>query len=163
MGFETPWDYPSQVQILLVSRSFHFLFSLIGLAGPRLLTYLKDRREANSIHELSEHVDPNAFVERFGAPLSELDTLIESKAVSISKILQMIPEDISVTDPTPFLFDDTMYAMSGIMALCAGANFALRRMGIPKLRTEMASQASERENESLSTKTTITFGTTSKP
>ncbi len=153
-----------------------FMQTNIGLAGPRLLTYLKDRKESNSIHELSEHVDPNAFVERFGAPLSDLDSLIESKAVSISKILQMIPEDISVTDPTPFLFNDTMYAMSCIMALCAGANFVLRRIGIPKLRNEMASEASESESEpskdskipenpedeAFPMKTTLTFGTTSK-
>ena len=84
-----------------------------------------------SIYQLAENVNPEAFMNEFGASINELPNLIENKVVTINKLMQIIPPELNIQDPTPFLYDTTMYAMSGCMAICATANLVVRRLGVP--------------------------------
>lgn len=104
-----------------------------GFVGPMIVTRLRKNTYESSIHDLVEHVPPENFLAHFGKPITDLDILIESKVVTINKMLELVPNDVSIVDPTPFLYDSTMYAMSGVMALCAVGNMGIRMLGKPKL------------------------------
>ena len=106
--------------------------ALSGFVGPMIVTQCRQSKYKKSIYELSEHVNPEVFMNEFGASINDLDTLIQNKAVTINKLMQLIPEELNIVDPTPFLYDTTMYAMSGCMALCATANLVVKRLGTPK-------------------------------
>ncbi|ETO06799.1 major facilitator superfamily MFS_1 [Reticulomyxa filosa] len=110
--------------------------ALSGLAGPRIVTYFNQRKEQQSIRELAQTIDSNTFVEHFGSPIQDIDKLIQTKTVTINKLLNIIPPDAHAIDPTPFLYNDTLYVMSIMMASCAAANFGVRFLGMPKKRLQ---------------------------
>lgn len=103
-----------------------------GFIGPTIVSQCRQSSYNRSVHELAEFMDPKKFEMEFGANMSDLDMLIESKVVTISRLMQIIQEEMGIVDPTPFLYDTTMYAMSGCLGICAIANLALKRMGPPK-------------------------------
>ena len=43
--------------------------------------------------------------------------MVEAKTLTISKLMEIMPE--GTTDPTPYLYNSTMYTMAGFMALAA--------------------------------------------
>eukprot|EP00483_Globobulimina_turgida_P002970 UN02975 len=106
--------------------------ALSGFIGPMIVTQCRDYKYKQSVYELSQHIQPDTFLNEFGASLNDLDNLIQNKVVTINKLMQLIPENMDIIDPTPFLYDSTMYAMSGCMAVCATANIIVRKLGIPK-------------------------------
>ena len=56
----------------------------------------------NAIHNLAQKCDPVLFEETFGAPISQIKSLIEGKTVTIQKILQILPPETQ--DPTYFIY-----------------------------------------------------------
>jgi len=42
--------------------------------------------------DLLSKVDPSAFVEKFGVDLSQANTLIEAKTLTISKLMTIMPQ-----------------------------------------------------------------------
>ena len=36
-----------------------------------------------------ESIDPNAFLDKFGAPIEQLDQLVKAKTVTISKLMEL--------------------------------------------------------------------------
>ena len=99
-------------------------WSVAGLLGPFAITYLRDFSMKSSINNLASKVDPAAFESHFGAPLSSLEELIAAKTVTISKLLEIAPP--GTVDPTPSLYNITMFAMAGLLALAFIANMAVR-------------------------------------
>ena len=69
-------------------------------------------------------MEPAAFESHFGAPLSSLEELISAKTVTISKLLEIAPQ--GTVDPTPNLYNVTMFIMAGLLALAFFANMAVR-------------------------------------
>ena len=99
-------------------------WSAAGLLGPFAITYLRDFSVKASIHDLASKVEPTAFETHFDAPLSNLEELIVAKTVTIGKLLEIAPPGTS--DPTPNLYNITMLAMAGLLALASFANMAVR-------------------------------------
>ena len=66
----------------------------------------------------------------FGADKSNLDLLVQQKTVTISRLLEICPT--GTLDPTPFVFDNTLYVMMGFQGIALLSNFALRPVD-PKL------------------------------
>ena len=92
-------------------------FSTIrGIVGPMLLLHLRSVEEAKSIQEILENIDPQLFLSTFGADISQAPELIESKAVTLSKLVTILPSHM--TDPSPLLYNSTMYTMAALAA-CA--------------------------------------------
>ena len=50
--------------------------------------------------------------------------LIEAKTVTIAKLMAIAPP--GTQDPTPFIYDSTMYSMAGLMGVAALAHLAVR-------------------------------------
>ena len=63
-------------------------------------------------------MDPVAFEQKFGAPVSELSTLLDKKAVTIGRLMDIAPA--GVLDPSPTLYDTTLYSMGGVLFVACG-------------------------------------------
>ena len=77
-----------------------------------------------SINDLAAKVDASAFEAHFGASLGSLEELISAKTVTISKLMEITPP--GTVDPTPNLYNITMFVMAGLLALAFFANMAVR-------------------------------------
>jgi len=53
-----------------------------------------------------------------------LDSLIRAKTVTINKLMQIVPPD--TLDPTPYLYNNTMYTAAGLLVVGAIANLSIR-------------------------------------
>ena len=62
-------------------------------------------------------VQPEKFKSLTGEDISAAQSLIEAKTLTLSKLVTILPPDM--TDPSPFLYDSTMYTMAGLAACSA--------------------------------------------
>lgn len=69
---------------------------------------------------------PEKFETVFGAPMSQAADLMASKTLTISKLMAHMPA--GVMDPTPHIYDSTMYALSGLMAVAFVSHSMVRPM-----------------------------------
>ena len=99
-------------------------WSAAGLLGPFAITFLRDFSVERSINGLAAKVDPAEFEAKFGAPLSALEELIATKTVTVSKLMEIAPP--GTVDPTPGIYNITMFVMAGLLALAFFANMAVR-------------------------------------
>ena len=99
-------------------------WSVAGLLGPFAITYLRDFSEKRSINDLASKVDPAAFQAHFDAPLSRLQELIAAKTVTVGKLMEIVPP--GTVDPTPSLYNITMFVMAGLLVVAFFANMAVR-------------------------------------
>ena len=126
-------------------------WSVAGVLGPLAITQLREFSVKRAIHGLADKVDPAVFQAHFGAPLSSLEELIAAKTVTIAKLLEIAPR--GTVDPTPGVYNITMYVMAGLLALAFFANLAIRPVAErhhlkhthPELAAERAPDAGERE------------------
>jgi MFS family permease len=95
-----------------------------SLIGPSLLLKLRGNSERGAIKELMDSVDPAKFEQAFGAPVNSIDSLIKAKTVTITKLMELAPP--GVVDPTPYIYDSTMYTMSGLMVLATISHSLVR-------------------------------------
>lgn len=95
-------------------------WSAAAVVGPSMLAHLRDSAYGQAVRELASKAEPARFAETFGAPVSELDSLIAGKGVTISRLMQLMPE--GTVDPTPLLYDSTMYFMAGGLGVAFVAN-----------------------------------------
>lgn len=73
---------------------------------------------------------PDKFQQAFGAPMEKASELIAAKTLTISKLLVLCPP--GTIDPTPHLYDTTMYTLSGAMAAAVVAHALVRPLNAPK-------------------------------
>lgn len=99
-------------------------WSTAGVLGPFAITYLRDLSRNNAITDLVAQIDPAAFAERFGAPLSQLRELVDANTVTIANLMEIAPA--GTIDPTPTLYNTTMYAMAALLVIAFFANLMLR-------------------------------------
>jgi hypothetical protein len=64
------------------------------------------------------------FLKEFGVPVGELASLISAKSISIHQLLTHTP--VGTVDPTPFLYNNGMYAAAGILCVSVAANVLIR-------------------------------------
>ncbi len=74
-----------------------------GTAGPALLSALRESEMLAAVHSLAASVDPAVFHATFGAPLTDLHTLVAAKTVTVARLLEVAP--LGTLDPTPFVYD----------------------------------------------------------
>merc|ERR1719348_2612283 len=94
------------------------------IIGPGLLLNLRKVSETQALNDLLSKVDPIAFASKFGADISAAPTLIEAKTLTISKLMTIMPE--GTIDPTPFLYNNTMYTMAGLVSVGAMLHFLVK-------------------------------------
>merc|ERR1711973_523530 len=93
-------------------------------AGPMLLLNLRKLAEVNAINELLTKVDPQVFLSKFGVAVSEAPSLIEAKTLTISKLMSIMPQ--GTIDPSPFLYNNTMYTMAGLVTMASALHFMVK-------------------------------------
>lgn len=99
-------------------------WSTAGVLGPLAITSLREMSVGRAITDLAARVDPAAFVEKFGAPLAQIDQLVAAKTVTISKLMEIVPQ--GTIDPTPGLYNTTMYCMAALLVIAFFANLLIR-------------------------------------
>jgi MFS family permease len=91
-----------------------------GVFGPVAITSLREISVTNAINDLVSKIDPSQFQAKFGAGIDQLQTLIEAKTVTISKLMEIVPA--GTIDPTPNLYNTTMYLMAVVLFIALLAN-----------------------------------------
>lgn len=99
-------------------------WSTAGVLGPFAITYLRNISKDSAIQDLVSKVDPAAFAEKFGAPISELPSLLAAKSVTITRLMEIAPS--GTIDPTPSLYNTTMYCMAALLIIAFFANLMVR-------------------------------------
>ncbi|SNZ19138.1 OFA family MFS transporter [Cohaesibacter gelatinilyticus] len=91
-----------------------------GVLGPFAITYLRNLSLQDAIRDIAAKVSPADFEAKFGAPLSQLSELVTAKSVTIAKLMEIAPA--GTVDPTPSLYNTTMYAMAALLVIAFFAN-----------------------------------------
>ncbi len=95
-------------------------WSTAGVLGPLAITTLRENALGKAINSLIEKADPVVFQQTFGAGVGQLDELIAAKTVTISKLMEIMPE--GTIDPTPSLYNTTMYLMAVLLFIALISN-----------------------------------------
>lgn len=99
-------------------------FSTIrGILGPAILLHLRSVEEARSINTMLIQIDPQVFVKATGQSIDMASSMLETKALTMSKLVTMLPSGMS--DPTPFLYNSTMFTMAGLAACSALLHYSI--------------------------------------
>ncbi|HZL93974.1 MAG TPA: hypothetical protein VFB99_10030, partial [Vicinamibacterales bacterium] len=99
-------------------------WSLAGFLGPVAITSLRARSVDTAIRDLASRVDPARFQQAFGAGIEQLDALMAQQTVTIGKLMEIAPP--GTVDPTPSLYNLTMYLMAALLAIALVANALMR-------------------------------------
>ena len=95
-----------------------------ALVGPQLMTALRSASYTRALDDLAQAVDPARFAEHFGAPLADLPALVQAKAVTIPRLLEIMPP--GTLDPSYMLYNTTIYTMAGALGAAFLANALVR-------------------------------------
>ena len=99
-------------------------WSVAGVLGPMTITTLRAHAEHRAIVSLAASIDPADFQARFGTGTAQLPSLIEAHTVTIGKLMEIAPP--GTLDPTPGLYNQTMYLMAGLLFVALLANAFMR-------------------------------------
>lgn len=99
-------------------------WSTAGVLGPLAITKLREASMSKAISDLASKVSAEKFAEKFGAPMGKLDELVAAKTVSVQKLMEIAPE--GTIDPTPGLYNTTMYTMAGLLVIGFFANIMVK-------------------------------------
>ena len=99
-------------------------WSTAGVLGPLAITKLRQASVDDSIRNLATKVDEGLFLQTFGAGKDQIESLMAAKTVTVSKLMSIVPE--GTMDPTPGLYNSTMYAMAALLVVAFFANLAIK-------------------------------------
>ena len=99
-------------------------WSTAGVLGPLAITELRNMSLNSAIRDLASKVDPQAFLQKFGAGVEQLDQLVAAKTVTVAQLMEIAPA--GTVDPTPSLYNTTMYAMAALLIIALVANALVR-------------------------------------
>ena len=95
-------------------------WSTAGVLGPLAITSLRQNSVTNAINDLVALIEPATFQAQFGAGIDQLETLVASNTVTISRLLEIAPA--GTADPTSSLYNSTMILMAVLLALALVSN-----------------------------------------
>ena len=99
-------------------------WSTAGVLGPLAITSLRENAVTRAIDDLVAKIDPAVFAESFGAGLDQLPALVQAKTVTIASLMDIAPA--GTIDPTPNLYNTTMYLMALLLAIALVSNACMR-------------------------------------
>jgi len=99
-------------------------WSTAGVLGPLAITKLRQASVDESIRNLAAKVDDSLFLQTFGAGKDQIESLMAAKTVTVSKLMSIVPD--GTIDPTPGLYNSTMYAMAALLVVAFFANLAIK-------------------------------------
>ena len=99
-------------------------WSTAGVLGPLAITSLRQNSVSQAISDLMQKIDPAAFRAQFGAPVEQLEILIQQNSVTISRLMEIAPA--GTVDPTSGLYNSTMILMAALLAIALVSNALMR-------------------------------------
>lgn len=108
--------------------------SVAAIAGPNLFVYLRTRDELAAIDDLLSKVDASLFERTFGVPVAGAQPLIQAKTITLSKMMSLMPA--GTPDPTPFIYNSTMYTMGGLVIVSAAMHSLIRPVDLTRFPPE---------------------------
>ena len=99
-------------------------WSTAGVLGPVIITSLRGSSINGAINDLASKVNPQAFIDKFGASIDNLDELVKAKSVTIQNLLEILPP--GTPDPTSQVYNKTMIVMACLLGIALIANFLVK-------------------------------------
>ncbi len=99
-------------------------WSAAGYLGPKLISSLRENAVTKAINNLAEKIDPAVFQQTFGDSVDHLHLLVETKTVTIAKLMEIAPQ--GTVNPTSSLYNQTMYLMATLLFIALIANLFMR-------------------------------------
>ena len=98
-------------------------WSTAGVLGPVAITQLRQNSVDSAINDLVSKISPEKFTEIYGASVENLSLLVQEKTVTISNLMPHMPE--GTINPSTTLYNSTMFAMAGLLAIAFVANLLI--------------------------------------
>jgi MFS family permease len=95
-------------------------WSTAGVLGPWAITALRESSLKQAIRDLAINIEPARFAQTFGAPVSQLESLMAAKTVTLAKLMEIAPS--GTVNPSATLYNSTMFVMAGLLAIALLAN-----------------------------------------
>src|SRR5262245_39010767 len=99
-------------------------WSTAGVIGPWAITSLREHSLRQAIRDVAAQIDPARFAVKFGAPVSQLESLVAAKTVTLPKLMEIAPS--GTIDPSATLYNSTMFVMAALLAIAFVANALIR-------------------------------------
>ena len=99
-------------------------WSTAGVLGPLAITSLRQNSVTKAINELVAVIEPATFQAQFGAGVDQLEALVASNTVNISRLLEIAPA--GTADPTSSLYNSTMILMAVLLGIALVSNALMR-------------------------------------
>ena len=99
-------------------------WSTAGVLGPLAITSLRQNSVTKAINDLVAAIEPTTFQAQFGAGVDQLETLVASNTVNISRLLEIAPA--GTADPTSSLYNSTMILMAVLLGIALVSNALMR-------------------------------------
>ena len=99
-------------------------WSTAGVLGPLAITSLRQNSVTKAINDLVAVIEPATFQAQFGAGVDQLQALVASNTVNISRLLEIAPA--GTPDPTSSLYNSTMILMALLLAIALVSNALMR-------------------------------------
>mmetsp|Transcript_4279 Transcript_4279/g.15782 ORF Transcript_4279/g.15782 Transcript_4279/m.15782 type:complete len:442 (-) Transcript_4279:36-1361(-) len=103
-----------------IHGKFLLASTVASVVGPTVLLALRGSAERGAIDALAGQIDASKFQATFGAGVESLEALVAAKSVTISSLMAIAPP--GTLDPTPSIYNSTMYTMAGFMTVAAIAH-----------------------------------------
>ncbi len=94
-----------------------------GVLGPLAITKLRQNSIEDAIGDLASKISPEKFLQVYGASVDNLTELVKQKTVTISNLMQHVPE--GTINPSATLYNSTMFAMAGLLAIAFISNLLI--------------------------------------
>ncbi|MBT7227856.1 MAG: OFA family MFS transporter [Gammaproteobacteria bacterium] len=99
-------------------------WSTAGVLGPLAITSLRQNSVTTAINDLMQVIDPSAFQAQFGAPVEQLQLLIDQNSVTIARLMEIASP--GTVDPTSGLYNSTMILMAALLGIALISNALMR-------------------------------------
>ncbi len=99
-------------------------WSTAGVLGPLAITSLRQNSVTAAINDLMQVIDPSAFQAQFGAPVGQVQLLIDQNSVTIARLMEIAPP--GTVDPTSGLYNSTMILMAALLGIALISNALMR-------------------------------------
>ena len=71
-----------------------------------------------------EKIERNWILQVITSEMSQANALIEAKTLTISKLMTIMPQ--GTVDPSPFIYNNTMYTMAGLVGVASALHFMVK-------------------------------------
>ena len=99
-------------------------WSTAGVLGPLAITSLRESSINRAISDLMTTITPEDFRAHFGAPVEQLELLVQQNSVTIARLMEIAPA--GTMDPTSGIYNSTMILMAALLGIALVSNALMK-------------------------------------